>query len=67
MSNATITRKEITQLCPAISYDWLRRHEVEIGLRSCRVKFCTRPILYRRTEVLLIFADIGLLSADIRQ
>lgn len=67
MNKTTITRKEITLLCPVVTYDWLRRHEKEIGLDRCRVQFFRKPVLYRRSDVLLIFVNIGLLPADIRQ
>jgi len=65
--STTITRKEITHLVPSVTYDWLRRHEKEIGLHRCRIKFFRKPILYRRSEVVVVFVGIGLLSDDIRQ
>jgi hypothetical protein len=58
----TITRKEIGQLCPSLTYGAIRNRESTLGLIGCRINGFQRPILYKRSKVILVLVKAGLLS-----
>jgi hypothetical protein len=45
-----ITRKEILQNCPELTYDILQANELALGLIACRVMLNKRNIRYREKE-----------------
>ncbi len=61
-SDDTITRKEIARLCPVLTYGAVRKREVSLGLVHCRIDGFSRPILYRRSEVIVILVKAGLVK-----
>lgn len=54
-----ITRKQILQYCPSLTYDILQENEKSLGLLPCRVKINQRLILYKEVEAKKILTALG--------
>lgn len=61
--NDTITRKQMADLSPMLTYGVVRHRERELGIYRCRITGFKCPILYRRSKLVLVLIKAGILQS----